>query len=517
MGRQLLAEPAFAEVIDAVDPVFLAELGFSAREALTTGELGGTDRVQALTFAMQVGLAAVLRARGVTPAAVIGHSVGEVAACVTAGVFDLTVGAAVACFRARGFRSVMGHGAMALVRLPFAEAERRLHGRGDVVAAISASPGSTVISGDIGAVDDVCQSWTDQGVMVRRVNTDVAFHSPAMDALTDELGRLTAGLPPSRTAEIPLYTTALADPRSTAHRDQKYWMANLRDRVRFAEAVSAAADDGHRVFLEVSAHPVVAHSIVETLLHAGIDKHAVVPLLRRSKPELHAVATAVATLHCHGAPVAHGISAAAAWADDLPATQWQHRRFWRTPTPPPGGRGVHDVESHSLLGGRVEVTGAVASRMWQTRLDLASRPYPGNHPVQGTEIVPAAVILNTFLGAASELNTRSRMKRASSAVIREPPTCTRRNDFGSTGSHSHACVHTLASALTSAVTVTLWRSISANADSGLGSVVKTVVAPTVIEPSRPGQASRKLCPAGSATRYASSASMRHSCAQATAL
>lgn len=407
MGGQLLAEPVFAAVIDEIDPVFLAELGFSAREAFTTGELGGTDRVQALTFAMQVGLAALLRDRGVTPAAVIGHSVGEVAACVTAGVFDLTVGAAVACFRARGFRSVMGHGAMALVRLPFAEADRRLHGRTDVVAAISASPESTVISGDIGAVDDVCQSWTDQGVMVRRVNTDVAFHSPAMDALTDELERLTAGLPPSRPAEIPLYTTALADPRSAARRDHNYWMANLRDQVRFAEAVGAAAEDGHRLFLEVSAHPVVSHSIVETLLHAGHDKHAVLPLLRRDKPELHAVATAVAGLHCHGAPVANATSAAAPWAGDLPVTQWQHRHFWRTPTPPPGGRGVHDVESHTLLGGRIEVTGAVASRMWQTRLDLDSRPYPGNHPVQGTEIVPAAVILNTFLNAAAELNTRS--------------------------------------------------------------------------------------------------------------
>jgi 6-methylsalicylic acid synthase len=407
MGRQLLAEPVFSAVIDAIDPVFLAELGFSAREALTTGELGGTDRVQALTFAMQVGLAAVLRDRGVTPAAVIGHSVGEVAACVTAGVFDLTVGAAVACFRARGFRSVMGRGAMALVRLPFTEAERRLRGRADVFAAISASPESTVISGDIGAVDDVCQSWTDQGVMVRRVNTDVAFHSPAMDALTADLGRLTAGLPPSHPAEIPLYTTALADPRSAARRDHNYWMANLRDQVRFAEAVGAAAEDGHRLFLEVSAHPVVSHSIVETLLHAGHDKHAVVPLLRRDKPEMRAVATAVASLHCHGAPVANSTSVTAPWAGDLPVTQWQHRHFWRTPTPPPGGRGVHDVASHTLLGGRMEVTGAVASRMWQTRLDLDSRPYPGNHPVQGTEIVPAAVILNTFLNAAAELNTRS--------------------------------------------------------------------------------------------------------------
>lgn len=406
MGRQLLQrESAFAAVIDAIDPVFGTELGFSAREALATGELGGTDRVQALTFAMQVGLAAVLRERGVAPAAVIGHSVGEVAACVTAGVFDLTVGAAVACYRARGFRTVAGQGAMALVRLPFAAAQRRLAGQDAVVAAISASPESTVISGTAGAVERICRTWTDEGVMVRRVNTDVAFHSPAMDALTSELGRLTAQLPAPRNAEIPLYTTALADPRSTAARDRHYWVANLRDRVRFAEAVSAAAEDGHRVFLEVSAHPVVAHSIVDTLTHTGIDEHAVIPLLRRDRPEPEAMATALATLYCAGAPVGPR-DTTAAWAHDLPVTQWQHRHFWRTPTPPPGGRGVHDVDSHTLLGGRMDVTGAVSSRMWQTRLDLASRPYPGSHPVKGTEIVPAAVILNTFLSAVSDLHTR---------------------------------------------------------------------------------------------------------------
>ncbi|MFI5511053.1 SDR family NAD(P)-dependent oxidoreductase [Mycobacterium sp. NPDC051804] len=408
MGQQLLdREPAFGAVIDAIDPVFRKELGFCARNALRTGELGGTDRVQALTFAMQVGLAAVLRERGVTPAAVIGHSVGEVAACVTAGVFDLTVGAAVACYRARGFQSVMGSGAMALVRLPFSEAERRLEEHPDVVAAISASPASTVVSGTVSAVEQICQVWTDDGVMIRRVNTDVAFHSPVMDALTAELGRLTGQLPPSRPAEIPLYTTALTDPRSTAPRDQNYWVANLRDRVRFAEAVTAAAEDGHRLFLEVSAHPVVAHSIVETLTHAGIDEHAVVPVLRRDRPELQSVATAVGALYCHGVPVRHGIGASAPWADSLPVTQWQHRRFWRTPTPPPGGRGVHDVDTHTLLGGRMDVTGAVPSTVWQTRLDMDSRPYPGNHPVQNTEIVPAAVILNTFLGAVANLNTRA--------------------------------------------------------------------------------------------------------------
>lgn len=401
MGRELLtAEPTFARVIDEVDEVFGPELEFSARAALSGADLGGTDRIQALTFAMQVGLAAVLRERGVRPAAVIGHSVGEVAACVVSGVFDLRQGAAVACYRARGFRAVMGCGAMALARLPFDQAEQRLAGRTDVVAAISASAESCVISGVTAAVEEVCEAWVEQGVVVRRVNTDVAFHSPAMDDLTGALAENVAGLRPPREAAIPLYTTALADPRSTAPRDADYWVRNLRGQVRFAEAVTAAAEDGHRLFLEVSAHPVVSHSVVETLLHLGMDEHAVIPLLRRNAPETVAVTTAVAALYCHGADIEHDVAQGVPWDADLPVTQWQHRRFWRVPTAASGASAVHDTSSHTLLGGRTEVAGTVATRMWQTRLDFDTRPYPGDHPVQGTEIVPAAVLLNTFLTAA---------------------------------------------------------------------------------------------------------------------
>lgn len=205
MGSELLAsEPAFAAVIDEIDPVFQAELGFSAREALSTGALGTTDRVQALTFAIQAGIAALLTERGITPAAIIGHSVGEVAACVAAGVFDLVHGAKVACYRARGFRGVAGQGAMALVGLSFEDAQQRLCQRDDVVAAISSAPESTVVSGTVEAIEQLQQRWPDDGISVRRVNTDVAFHSPQMDGLTSQLARLTADLPGGRTLRAAL-------------------------------------------------------------------------------------------------------------------------------------------------------------------------------------------------------------------------------------------------------------------------------------------------------------------------
>lgn len=405
MGAELLREePAFTAIIDQIEPVFAAELGFSARHALASGEHGGTDQVQALTFAMQVGLAAVLRSRGAAPAAVIGHSVGEVAACVISGVFDLVSGAKVACYRARGFRAVQGHGAMALAAVSFTDAEFRLRDHPDVVAAISAAPESTVISGAADAVHRVVEQWSALGIVMRTVNTDVAFHSPAMDGLTAELGRLTAQLDPQDPV-VPLYTTALADPRSTARRGSDYWVANLRGRVRFAEAVTAAAEDGHRLFLEVAAHPVVSHSIVDTLTHTGIDDFGVLPLHRRKMPEVRSVTTAIAALHCHGAPVALA-PGHSRWAPGLPGNQWQHRRFWRTPATPPIGGGLHDRDTNTLLGGRLEVSAGVPATVWQTQLDMSTRPYPGDHPVQDTEIVPAAVLLNTLLTAAgSESST----------------------------------------------------------------------------------------------------------------
>ena len=220
-----------------------------------------------------------------------------------------------------------------------------------------------------------------------------------MDSLTGEFAHRTEDLAPEP-ADVPLYTTALDDPRSHAPRGPDYWVANLRRHVRFAAAVTAAADDGHRLFLEVAPHPVVSHSIAETLLHSGIEEHAVIPVLRRDQPESRAVALAIASLWCNGDEIVGDVAPSDPWACDLPGTQWEHRRFWREPTPPPGGRGLHDPASHTVLGGRTVVAGAKDTWLWETRLDMASRPYPGDHPVQGTEIVPAAVLLNTFLTAA---------------------------------------------------------------------------------------------------------------------
>jgi 6-methylsalicylic acid synthase len=392
MGRELLhREPALGQVLDEIDEIYRAELGISARRAIEDGDLGDTGQIQALIFAMQVGLARIEHA------AIIGHSVGEVAAAVTAGLLDLAAGARLICLRARLLRRVAGAGAMVMVNLPFEEAAARLDGNGDVVAAIAASPSSTVLSGEISAVQRSLDRWPDKALTPRRINSDVAFHSPQMEILLPDLLAGAACLVP-RPGEIPVYTTALDDPRANPPRDAAYWAANLRNPVRFRDAVAAAAQDGHRTFVEVSTHPVVAHSIMQTLAANGADDGLVVPTLRRDKPEQRTLLGNLGTLQCHGARVDWSAQYPARELADLPTTAWQHRRHWAEPAAPAApGTAQHDVHSQTLLGHRTTVQGTSPVTLWQTRIDAASRPYPGGHQVLGTEILPAAVVLTSFL------------------------------------------------------------------------------------------------------------------------
>ncbi|MFE0253693.1 acyltransferase domain-containing protein [Streptomyces sp. NPDC059010] len=402
MGRELLeSEPVFAEVIDALEPVFKEEIGFSPRQMLLEGEHTEVDCAQTMIFAMQLGLAALWRSQGVVPAAVIGHSVGEIAAAVTAGTLTMTDGARLICRRSLLLREAAGRGAMAMVTLPFDEAAERLAGNEAVVAAIASSTTSTVISGDPAEVDKVVDRWTDEGLIVRRVASDVAFHSPHMEPLLDRLRAAAAELSP-RAPHTPLYTTALADPRATVTADGAYWAANLRNPVRLAAAITAAAEDGHRAFIELAPHPVVAHSIHETLAERDVEDVFIGTTLRRNKPEVQTFRTNVGAAHCHGVTVDwSALQPANGTLETLPPYPWQHRSLWRSIAGSRGAERGHDVNSHTLLGTPGGVAGSDL-RLWHSTLDDDSRPYPGSHALNGVEIVPAAVLVATFLAAGAE-------------------------------------------------------------------------------------------------------------------
>ncbi|OKA08294.1 type I polyketide synthase [Amycolatopsis regifaucium] len=404
MGRQLLAQDAaFASTMDSLAGVFREELGWTPREAILDGGPWTAAHVQALTFAMQVGLAEVWRGHGVEPVAVIGHSVGEIAAAVAAGSLGLQEAARFACRRAVALQRLEGEGGMAMAALSFEDTRRRLATETGVEAAISASPHSTVISGDKDAIARVVERWREDGIEMRVVDTNIAFHSGHVDAVLAEVEAAAQELEP-RTPKISLYSTAMTDPRSTVARDGAYWAANLRQPVRFAEAIEAALADGHRGFIEISSHPVVSHSIIETCDHLGIEDTAGTATLRRNADEIETLLSNLARMHCLGAVVDWTLDFPAGRPLDLPAAAWQHRPYWIFPegASSAGLGSGHDPESHSLLGGRMTVSGAPSRQVWQTRLDMDTRPYPQSHGLVGVEVTPAASIINTFAEAAGE-------------------------------------------------------------------------------------------------------------------
>jgi 6-methylsalicylic acid synthase len=402
MGSELLAkEPLFRETIEDLESVIKLEAGFSAIEALQTGDFDSTDKIQVLTYAMQIGLAALLRAKGARPSAVIGHSVGEIAASVVAGALTPYEGALIVCRRSVLYRQVMGQGSMVLVNISFKEMSETLSGHPDISACINSSPSSCVVSGSVHAIQEWSKVWEESGIKVLRVKSDVAFHSPLLNELAKPLyTALIQDLSP-RAPFVPLYSTAMEDPRDQTLRDASYWVNNMLNPVLLTGAAEAAAEDGYRVFLEVSTHPVITHSINETMMNMDIEDYIVIPTLLRKKPAQEALLKSLALMWSKGVTINwKQLFTGVDWADSVPKTEWKHQPFWKqigtgsTDT----SRMVHDVTSHTLLGQRTHVAGEKIT-LFGTKLDDDTKPFPGNHPLHGTEIIPAAVLFNTFFHA----------------------------------------------------------------------------------------------------------------------
>ena len=398
MGKKLLGNKAFISAIQPLDELINAEIGLSPIELLRTGSFESSDQVQILTYVMQIGISAVLNSYGVYPQAVIGHSVGEIAASVIAGALTPEEGAIVIARRSVLYRRVMGQGGMILVNKPYAEVAKELEGRTDLAAAIDSSPTSCVVAGATEAVTKAGEEFKERGIKCFTVKTDIAFHSPTLNKLVDPLlETLGKSLEPIPATRAKLYSTSLVDPRGQDLRGPAYWANNMVNPVRLTGAVQAAVEDSYRVFLEVSAHPLVSHSINETIMDAGLEDYAMIPTVVRNKPGEKSILHAVAQLHTKGVPINWKAKFSGPWSSGVPNTTWLHKPIWRkVETGPTNTSQVHDVEKHTLLGQRIAVAGT-DTVVYTTRLDNECKPFPGSHPLHGTEIVPAAGLVNTFV------------------------------------------------------------------------------------------------------------------------
>lgn len=399
MGKDLLEYSDFRQIISSLDEIVQKECGYSAIKALETGDIGESDRIQVLTYLVQIGLGQVLKSKGLAPQAVIGHSVGEIAASVVAGCLTPREGALIVTRRASLYVQVKGLGGMALVSLPFSKVAKDLEGRRDVVPAIDSSPNSCVVSGESAPLLRYIADLKARGVKTFKVNTDIAFHCPMLEKLAEPLAQVLAEELDPRQPLIPIYSTSKT-PRSDSPRDVAYWINNMISPVWLTSAINSAAEDGLRVFVEISSHPIVTHSIIETLDHRkDVDEFVTIGTMKREAPTEKSIQHAIAQLWTRGSPVDFKAQfAGEIWSKTVPGTPWVHKRHWReVETGPIGGdAATHDVDKHTVLGQRTCIAGREGHIVYTTKLNGQNKPYPRTHPLDGTEIIPAGVYCNTF-------------------------------------------------------------------------------------------------------------------------
>lgn len=403
MGAGLLtSEPVFAQTVAAAEPLVASEAGFSVTEAMTAPQtVTGIGHIQPTLFTMQVALAATMNSYGARPGAVIGHSLGEVAAAVVSGALSLEDGVRVICRRSRLMTRIAGAGAMASVELPARQVLSELLARSidDAVVAVVASPESTVIGGAVDTVRNLVAAWDQSGVMAREIAVDVASHSPQVDPILGDLAEVLADLRPAA-PEIPFYSATLYDPREQPTCDAGYWADNLRHMVRFAPAVQAALEDGFRVFAELTPHPLLTHAVEQ--IARGLDMPiAALAGMRREQELPHGLLDLVADLHNAGAAVDFSTVYPRGRLVDAPLPTWTHRHVLLSRD----GRqssthGGCTVSVHPLLGPHVRLQEEPERHAWQGEVGTAALPWLDDHRIRDVAVLPAAAYCEMALGAA---------------------------------------------------------------------------------------------------------------------
>lgn len=403
MGRTLLGtEPSFAAVIDQLEPLIAHEAGFSVREALTGRDVvTGINRVQPTIFAMQVALAAAWRSHGVEPSAVIGHSLGEVAATVVAGALSLHDGVKVICRRSSLVMRISGVGAMATVELPHHEVEAELAAEDiqDVTVAVVASPSSTVVAGATERIRGLIAGWEARDLHTRQIAVDYASHCPQVAPILADLKAALSDVV-GMSAKVPVYSTALDDPRRHTAFDGQYWSRNLRQPVRFADAVTVALLDGHRTFIEVSPHPLLTHAVTETARAAGREA-VVIPTLRRDQDQSQGLLPQLAELHCLGVPVDWSRHYPSGNLAEAPLPAWAGRdlgvQALKLQRP-----GQATVPTHPLLGTHAQSI-RTDEHHWQGHVSVNAPSWLADHRVHGQAVLPGAAYAEMALSAAQDV------------------------------------------------------------------------------------------------------------------
>ncbi|RKT70181.1 acyl transferase domain-containing protein [Saccharothrix variisporea] len=402
MAAELLeTSPVFAqrmaECAEAVDRHTDWSLLDVLRGVPGAASLDRVDVVQPALFAMMVSLAALWRSHGVEPAAVVGHSQGEIAAACVAGALSLEDAALVVTLRSQAIAvDLAGRGGMVSVSAPIAEVAKRLPA-GVSVAAVN-GPSTVVVSGDNDGLDRLLAECAENGVRARRIDVDYASHSAHVESMRDELLRVLAPIKP-RTSEIPFHSTVVGEPIDTAELTAEYWYRNLRQTVEFEDTVRGLVAAGVDSFIEVSPHPVLVPAVGDLLADGG----SVVGTLRRDDGGVRRFLLSLAQAHTRGVqPDFSTLVAGRPVA--LPTYAFQHQTYWPKDVGAPAdaaGLGLGST-GHPLLGATVALAGADGVLL-TGRLSVSAHPWLADHRVAGRIFLPGTAFVELAVRAGDEV------------------------------------------------------------------------------------------------------------------
>jgi acyl transferase domain-containing protein len=413
MGRELYETfPAFAAGFDAACERLDEELGESlaaivfgaGEEAAAT--LEHTAYAQPALFALEVALFELARSRGLKPDLLAGHSIGEVVAAHLAGVLSLADAAKLVVARGRLMGALPEGGAMLAVAAAERDALAYLAGRdgGPAIAAVN-SPFSTVLSGSEKEVEAARAHFDASGTKTKRLAVSHAFHSPLMEPMLAEFDEVARGISYAE-PRIPIVSGLSGKPLTAAEAtDPGYWVRQVREPVRFGDAVAALREEGASAFVELGPDAVLCAMAAESLAGAGPGASAaLIPTLRPDRPEPEAFVAALATAHAAGATLDwEAFFGGAGKRVALPTYPFQRERFWLSASAEAGdvsAAGLSDPD-HPLLGAALEdpVGGGLSLT---GRISLADEPWLADHAVAGTVLLPGAVLLELALRAGEE-------------------------------------------------------------------------------------------------------------------
>ncbi|MBY6410866.1 SDR family NAD(P)-dependent oxidoreductase [Rhodococcus sp. BP-252] len=404
MATELIESSAvFAAAMHDCAEALQPYMTVSVLDALNDAELlDRVDVVQPALFAVMVSLARMWQSYGVEPAAVVGHSQGEIAAAHVAGALTLPDAALVVAARSAViFSSADRRGGMASVALPAVDVRSDLERRSSSVEVAAVNgPTATVVSGHGDELDTLVAEWQSRGIQAKRLAVDYASHHADVSNLREPIQAALASVMPVRSA-IPFVSSVTGGVVDGAELGGQYWYRNLRHTVRFDDAVRTLAAQGYRQFVEVAPHPILTAALQETLDSAGVSGKAI-GTLRRDRAGLRRFTSALAEAHVNGIDIDFD---KIDWARrgthewiDLPTYAFQHRRFWLDAVVPDGdvtSAGV-DPGGHPMLAASMVLgdgSGVVATGV----LSSHRLPWLADHGVNGTLLLPGTAFVELAL------------------------------------------------------------------------------------------------------------------------